>query len=375
MCERNIVYNVLSNVYTLIHMKKILMVIGARPNYMKAYPLYLKLKNDYNITLIHTGQHIDTSMNKIFLDQFKMCDVHKQYNLLGGKNRIGIYENILYSGDTTIDYLCGVSSKLINTNPNELGQVGEIVKYLLTDIAELKPDYLMVFGDVTSTLAGALASKISNTKLIHVEAGLRSFDMDMPEEVNRIITDHISDILLVTQKSGYENLKREQPKGNIYNINNPMIECLKIFEEQMRDMNTYMKYNLKRKKYIVATLHRPNNVDNLYELNKICQELNTLGCNYDIIFPVHPRTKKNIEKLEKEYNNIKLIEPLDYISFMSLIVDSFAVITDSGGIQEETTYLGIPCYTYRKNTERPDTLVQNGGTNRLIDNISINMFD
>lgn len=356
-------------------MQKILMVVGARPNYMKACPFYTKLKNDYEIAIIHTGQHTDLHMNKTLMDQLGLPDPHKQYKLTNMNCRAGVYENILYNGNATLDHLCNISNELMNTNLDELGQIGEITKYLLIDIVELKPNYIIIFGDVTSTLAGALASKMSRIKLIHVEAGLRSFDMNMPEEVNRIIVDHISDILLVTQKSGYENLRKEYVKGDIYFIENPMIECLKLFEKKILDTNIYKKYNLKKKGYIVVTLHRPSNVDNEKELEKICDELNIIGSKYDIIFPVHPRTKKNIEKLGTKYDNMKLIEPLDYISFLSLIADSFSVVTDSGGIQEETTYLHIPCYTYRKNTERPDTLVHNGGTNRLVDMIHIKMFE
>lgn len=356
-------------------MQKILMIIGARPNYMKACPIYLKLRNNYEIFLIHTGQHSDLSMNNVFMSQLGLPNLYRQYELLNRDTKIGIYDEILYNGEITLECLYSIPDKLINTDLHKLGQTGEIMKYLLSDIGEIKPDYVVVFGDVTSTLAGALAAKMSNTKLIHVEAGLRSFDMNMPEEINRIIVDHVSDILLITQKSGLENLMKEHIKGNMFIIENPMIECFKLFEKNVLENNIHERYDLKKKEYMVVTLHRPSNVDDLCGLKKICEELNTIGRTHTVIFPVHPRTKNNIEKLNTEYHNIKFIQPLDYINFLSLISNSICVISDSGGIQEETSYLRIPCFTYRKNTERPDTLIQNGGTNRLIDTISLKILE
>lgn len=354
------------------------MIIGARPNYMKAYPLYLQLLNKFSVIFIHTGQHYDDNMNKIFMDTLKLPIPYKQYNLVNngqfGGTRAGKYEDILYGGSILMNNLHNIANELNDVEWNDLGQIGEIRKYLINDMLDINPDYVMVFGDVTSTLAAALAARMLNIKLVHVEAGLRSFDISMPEEVNRIIVDHISNILLITQKSGYDNVKNEHIEAIICCIDNPMIECLKLFEEKARKTCIYEKYGLTKKKYILVTLHRPNNVDNPIILNKICGELNLLGHYYDIIFPVHPRTKKNIYDQNIVYEKIKLIDPIDYISFLSLTIYSYAVITDSGGIQEETTYLGIPCYTYRNNTERPDTLICNGGTNQLVDHIDINMF-
>jgi len=305
----------------------IILIIGTRPNYMKAYPLYNKLKKtNNNIYLIHTGQHYDNNMNKIFLEEFKLKP----------------------------DIQFRLESK------NESEQLGEIIINLSKYFIEIKPDIVIVFGDVTSTLAGGLVANKMGIKLVHIESGLRSYDNSMPEEINRILVDKISDIHIITEESGIINLEKEGIKNN-YLVGNTMIDTLIEFLPEIRIRNYNNKLNISN--YIVLTLHRQSNVNNINKLNNILEKINNISNKYSIkiIYPKHPRIKEVLD-----YNNIKIIEPLGYIDFMSLINNSRIVITDSGGIQEETTFLNIPCLTLRNNTERPFTLIENGGTNKLI---------
>ena len=232
----------------------------------------------------------------------------------------------------------------------------------------------MVFGDVTSTLSAAIACKILNYKLAHIESGLRSNDISMPEEVNRIIVDHITDYFFITEQSGYENLIKEGKINNLFIVGNPMISCLQFFFERIKKNKYYEELYLEPKKYILVTLHRPSNVDCEIKLKEIYSDLVKLSQKYKIIFPVHPRTRKNIEKINiKSNNNLILCEPLGYLKFINLLLYSMCVITDSGGIQEETSCLGIQCFTLRDNTERPSTLIENGGTNQLIKKITLDL--
>ena len=294
---------------------------------MKAYPLYNKLKKtNNNIYLIHTGQHYDNNMNKIFLEEFKLKP----------------------------DIQFRLESK------NESEQLGEIIINLSKYFIEIKPDIVIVFGDVTSTLAGGLVANKMGIKLVHIESGLRSYDNSMPEEINRILVDKISDIHIITEESGIINLEKEGIKNN-YLVGNTMIDTLIEFLPEIRIRNYNNKLNISN--YIVLTLHRQSNVNNINKLNNILEKINNISNKYSIkiIYPKHPRIKEVLY-----YNNIKIIEPLGYIDFMSLINNSRIVITDSGGIQEETTFLNIPCLTLRNNTERPFTLIENGGTNKLI---------
>lgn len=294
---------------------------------MKAYPLYNKLKKtNNNIYLIHTGQHYDNNMNKIFLEEFKLKP----------------------------DIQFRLESK------NESEQLGEIIINLSKYFIEIKPDIVIVFGDVTSTLAGGLVANKMGIKLVHIESGLRSYDNSMPEEINRILVDKISDIHIITEESGIINLEKEGIKNN-YLVGNTMIDTLIEFLPEIRIRNYNNKLNISN--YIVLTLHRQSNVNNINKLNNILEKINNISNKYSIkiIYPKHPRIKEVLD-----YNNIKIIEPLGYIDFMSLINNSRIVITDSGGIQEETTFLNIPCLTLRNNTERPFTLIENGGTNKLI---------
>ncbi len=353
-------------------MKKIVLIVGARPNFMKAYPVFQALKNDFELTLIHTGQHFDAKMSDVFFNQlgFPKPDIHFD---LAAKDRAGDKDNSLYINN--IEYLQDknkVIEELMNYNGLKLGQLGEIRDKLIKNFEEIKPDLVIVFGDVTSTLAGALASKKLCIEIAHIESGLRSGDLSMPEEVNRILTDYITNYYFITEQSGLDNLKKEGfDNGHLYLVGNTMIDCLIIFKDKALETKYHEVLGVVEKEYVLITLHRPGNVDDLIKLKEISEDIIKLSENEKILFPIHPRTKKNLEKLGlfKKMNNIILCDPLGYLEFTCLEANAKYVITDSGGIQEETTALGVPCYTLRPNTERPSTLIENGGTNQLISKI------
>lgn len=311
-------------------MKKIVIIAGARPNFMKIAPIIRAIEKDkekfFEYKLVHTGQHYDKNMSDIF---FEELNIPKP------------------------DINLGIGSG------SQAKQVAEIMIKLEDYLLDYKPDYVLVVGDVNSTLAAGIVASKLGIKLIHVEAGLRSFDREMPEEINRLVTDQLSDILFVSEKSGLKNLKKENiPKERCFFVGNVMIDSL-VF------MLPKLKKEGKDQKSAIVTIHRPSNVDNKEDLLKILQILKEVSKEYKIIWPIHPRTKKNIENfgLIDEIKDYDLREPLGYIEFMNLVYNSGLIVTDSGGIQEETTYLGIPCITLRNNTERPVTVSE--GTNQL----------
>jgi UDP-N-acetylglucosamine 2-epimerase (non-hydrolysing) len=344
-------------------MKTIYLIVGARPNFMKAYPVY-KALNNFRLKLIHTGQHFDEKMSNIFFNQlgFPKPDIHFE---LFEKSRAGYLEDQLYINN--LEYLKD-KKKVINDLLilNDIGQLGEIRDNLYKIFSDNKPDLIIIFGDVTSTLSTALAAYKLKIPIAHIEAGLRSNDLSMPEEVNRILTDYISNYFFITEPSGIINLQNEGISDNLYLVGNTMIDCLKIFEDKAMQTKSNINLGFNNKDYILVTLHRPSNVDNITQLKYIIDDLNKLYEN--IIFPVHPRTRKNLEKLILN-KNIILCEPLGYLEFICLEANAKYIITDSGGIQEESTHLSIPCFTLRNNTERPITLIKNGGTNQLINKI------
>ncbi|MFX0104113.1 MAG: non-hydrolyzing UDP-N-acetylglucosamine 2-epimerase [Candidatus Hodarchaeota archaeon] len=312
---------------------------GARPNFMKISPIIEELNNEsLPFKLIHTGQHYDYNMSKIFFDD------------------LGIQEP---------DYFlnAGSGSHAIQTAKIMI----EFEKILL----EKKPDLVIVVGDVNSTIACALVAKKLFIKVAHIEAGLRSFDETMPEEINRILTDQLADLLFITEESAKVNLLREGIKPErIFFVGNIMIDNLINSLEKAADTEFYKNYNLEKKQYVLVTLHRPSNVDNKKDLEKIVEILNYIGKSLKILFPIHPRTKKNlinydlIQKLENK--NITITNPVGYHEFLNLMINSKLILTDSGGIQEEASYLKIPVLTMRKNTERPITIKK--GTNCLVGN-------
>lgn len=337
---------------------KILLVAGARPNFMKIAPLVWTLnknnkrnrRNQINYKLVHTGQHYDYEMSKVFFDEL---DIPQP------------------------DYFLGAGSG------THAGQTAKVMVEFEKVCVKEKPDVVVVVGDVNSTLACSVTAKKLGVKVAHVEAGLRSFDMTMPEEINRIVTDSISDYLFVSEKSGSKNLKKEgKNKNQVFFVGNIMIDTLfyglkKIGNEKLRSLEVKKRLEDKKSQklhaicsmpYAVLTLHRPSNVDDKNKLKDILMALIEISKDMDIYFPIHPRTKKNIEKMKLKYilenSNIKTMPPLSYLEFLSLWKDASLVLTDSGGIQEETTVLGIPCFTIRENTERPITIEE--GTNVLV---------
>ena len=315
---------------------KIINVVGTRPNFIKMAPLMeqmLKLPS-INPFLLHTGQHYDENMNQVFFDQL---------------------------GIPRPDMDLGVGSG------NNANQVSEIIKCIDPILNQERPDALLVVGDVNSTVACAWAASYRKIPVIHVEAGLRSFDRSMPEEVNRIITDQLSDLLFVTEKSGMDNLFREGiDSEKIHFVGNVMVDTLKKYRDLAeRNSRVLETLKLKSKQYVVLTLHRPSNVDNASTLKSILEAVRKLSEELKIVFPLHPRTREKIKEFDLEYitKSFSTIGPLSYLDMVCLMSQAKLVLTDSGGIQEETTILGIPCVTMRENTERPITIEK--GTNQL----------
>ncbi len=336
--------------------KNIHIVVGARPNYMKAAPLYDQLRPYplFNASIIHTGQHYDDEMNKVFFED------------------LGLPKPAIYLG-------VGSGSHAYQTGTI----MQEYEKVLLIQ----RPDLVMVVGDVNSTIACALDAAKLHIPVAHVEAGLRSFDRTMPEEINRILTDQISDFLFTTCEDADQNLKNEGiPESKIFFVGNVMIDSLLKFIERAKQSDALARLGLLKaddavQPYALLTLHRPSNVDDPHILMGILDALNSVSERIPVIFPIHPRTLKQIKAFEFEDmiwhidhpksipldlspRKVITIPPLGYLDFLNLMAHAAFVLTDSGGIQEETTILGIPCLTLRSNTERPITIAE--GTNHIV---------
>jgi len=317
---------------------KIISIVGARPNFMKVAPLnkeFSKYSHRVNHKICHTGQHFDEKMSKVFF------------------NDLNLPEPDFYLG-------VGSGSHAVQTAKIMI----EFEKVLLDE----KPDLVCVVGDVNSTIACSIVASKLNIKIAHVEAGLRSFDRCMPEEINRMVTDTLSNFLFVSETSGLENLKREGiPNSKVFYIGNIMIDSLVHYLGRVDQSNIMAEYQLKKHNYILVTFHRPSNVDSDSDIQSLVELLNSLSERRKLIFPVHPRTMKKLqgnELVDKMNPNIIATNPIGYIDFLCLMKNAELVITDSGGIQEETTYLGVQCLTVRENTERPATV--NIGTNQLV---------
>jgi UDP-N-acetylglucosamine 2-epimerase (non-hydrolysing) len=328
---------------------RILSVVGARPNFMKIGPLVRELRRVPGIehVLVHTGQHYDDQMSAGF---FRDLDLPEpQFNLEVGSGSHG-------------------------------EQTAEVMKRLEPLIVELRPDLVVVVGDVNSTLAGALTAAKLGVKVAHIEAGLRSFDRTMPEEINRKLTDALADFLFVTEESGMRNLRKEGvAEESIFLVGNVMIDSLLRHRELAARTGILDRLGLAGakdgpKSYAVLTLHRPANVDDRRLLAAILEPLAILARTLPIYFPAHPRTRSRIEEFglqhyfrpaeERASAGLMILEPLGYLEFLCLMDHSRLVLTDSGGMQEETTVLGVPCLTLRENTERPATVEQ--GTNQVV---------
>jgi UDP-N-acetylglucosamine 2-epimerase (non-hydrolysing) len=306
---------------------------------MKIAPIMraFETASDFETLLVHTGQHYDENMSRLFFDD------------------LGIPR-------PDINLEVGSASHAVQT--------GEIMKRFEPVVLDFKPDYVLVVGDVNSTIACGLVAVKLGVKLIHVEAGLRSFDWTMPEEINRILTDRISDLLFVTEQSGLDNLAKEGiDSDRVHFVGNVMIDTLMANSERAKKSDILNRLGLREKGYAAITLHRPSNVDDLEKFAEIIVAFEEIQKDLKLVFPMHPRTRSNIKDSElerriKAMSNFILLEPLGYLDFLCLMSNAAFVMTDSGGIQEETTILGVPCMTLRENTERPVTITE--GTNRLV---------
>ncbi len=309
---------------------KVFHVVGARPNFMKVAPVMTALKTRERIvqTLVHTGQHYDANMSDVFFEQ------------------LGVP-----APDVNLAVGSGTHAR----------QTAEIMTRLEPVLLDRRPDLVLVYGDVNSTVAAALVCAKLGVRVGHVEAGLRSFDRTMPEEINRLVTDQLADLLFTPSEDADVNLKKEGiPAEKIFRVGNVMIDSLvKLLPAARRQKQHGLPQN-----YALVTLHRPANVDDDAILKRILQSLLEASHDLPVIFPAHPRTRKRIAEFGLHVGQLQILDPLPYLEFLGLQSRATVVITDSGGIQEETTYLGIPCLTLRENTERPVTVSL--GTNVLV---------
>lgn len=309
-------------------------VVGARPNFMKVAPVINALRTREHIvqTLVHTGQHYDANMSDVFFEQ------------------LGIP-----APDVNLAVGSGTHAR----------QTAEIMTRFEPVLAERKPDLVLVYGDVNSTVAAALVCAKLGVRVGHVEAGLRSFDRTMPEEINRLVTDQLADLLFTPSEDGDSNLRKEGiPAEKIFRVGNVMIDSLvKLLPAAQRQKQIGLRVD-QPQRYALVTLHRPANVDDGAILKRILQYLLEISQDLSVVFPAHPRTRKRIADFGLHAGQLQVLDPLSYLEFLGMQSRATVVITDSGGIQEETTYLGIPCLTLRENTERPVTVSL--GTNVLV---------
>lgn len=313
--------------------RHITLIAGARPNFMKIAPLIRAIQTtDIQFRLVHTGQHYDKVMSQTFFEELNIPQPH-------------------------VNLACGGGS--------QAEQTAAIMVAFEKDLMAHPTDLVIVVGDVTSTMACTIVAKKLGVKVAHVEAGIRSYDMSMPEEINRMVTDTLADYFFTTTTWAGENLlKVGIAKEKIYWVGNVMIDTLLANRERFRQPECYEALGLEEKKYFVLTLHRPANVDETQHLKDLMDEIIDNAQGYPIVFPIHPRTAKLFKEIGIEAPNLHVVEPLGYLEFNYLVERAFAVVTDSGGITEETTVMGVPCMTLRNNTERPETCEM--GTNELI---------
>ncbi len=318
----------------------ITIVAGARPNFMKIAPIIDAIKQkkqlgfDINFRLVHTGQHYDKNLSDTFFEEL----------------------NIPFP-DVNLEVKSGTQAE----------QTGAIMIGFEKELQQHHTDMVMVVGDVTSTMACAIVAKKEGIKVAHVEAGIRSGDLRMPEEINRMVTDSLTDYFFTTSTYANANLKKLGFNDDqIYFVGNVMIDTLRKNEHRLKQPELWSDLDLEEKKYMMMTLHRPSNVDEETQLKALISQIVTLGKDYPIIFPVHPRTKKLLQDLDLNFRNLHYVEPLGYLEFNYLVKHAFAMLTDSGGITEETTVMNVPCITLRESTERPETC--DIGTNVLVGN-------
>ncbi|WP_373515981.1 non-hydrolyzing UDP-N-acetylglucosamine 2-epimerase [Persicitalea sp.] len=320
---------------------KILSIVGARPNFMKVAPLHRAFTHEGIVSkIVHTGQHYDAKMSDVFFRQLQLPQP---------------------------DYFLGVGG---GTHSQQTARIMlEFEPIMQTE----RPDVVLVVGDVNSTIACALVAVKEQVPLVHVEAGLRSGDRRMPEEINRILTDRISDHLFVTEQSGLDHLEEEgTPRDKVHFVGNVMIDSLVDYRRKANELDVLGKWKLHPKQYVLMTMHRPGNVDTVEGLRAVLGVVKNTAARLSVLFPVHPRTRSNLQKfglLEEleTIENVTLAEPQGYLEFLNLMENAALVVTDSGGIQEETTYLRVPCLTFRPSTERPVTVEL--GTNYLLSDL------
>ena len=318
-------------------MKRILLVAGARPNFMKIAPIARRLADDpgvFDSKLVHTGQHYSANMSQVFFDELDLPKPDVNLEVGSGSHAV---------------------------------QTAQIMERFEPVLLDFQPHWVVVPGDVNSTLACTLVASKLGFRVAHVEAGLRSFDRSMPEEINRIVTDQLADLLFTPSRDGDENLRREGvPEEKIRFVGNVMIDTLVCLLPKAEERWPSLRERFRLDRYLLATLHRPSNVDDPATLSEILSALGEIAREIPVVFPVHPRTRSRIEEsgLSPSSRNLLLLEPMGYLDFLSLEAHASLVLTDSGGVQEETTYLGVPCLTARPNTERPITVSL--GTNRLV---------
>ena len=318
-------------------MKKLLIVVGTRPNFIKV-TRFKKLAPEYGVEvrIVHTGQHYDSRMSEVFFEQFGLVPDH---------------------------FL-----EIPPGSPNH--QMADIMIRLEEVLKVEGPDMVMVPGDVNSTFASALTANKMGYPISHLESGLRSLDRSMPEEINRVLTDEITDHYFVTEQSGLDNLVAEKRIGEVHFVGNTMIDTIVEFEKEIQASDILDIHKLESKDFVLMTIHRPATVDYVDQLQKLCDLILSLAKDRKVVFPIHPRTIKNLEMFElmwelKNHENVVLTEPLDYFAFQKLIATCKFIVTDSGGIQEESTFRRVPCLTLRPNTERPITIEI--GTNELVE--------
>jgi UDP-N-acetylglucosamine 2-epimerase (non-hydrolysing) len=318
-------------------MTKIMHVVGARPNFPKVAPMIEAMRAESGLfqqVLVHTGQHYDYNMSKVFFEQLEMPDPDEFLNVGSGSHAV---------------------------------QTAAVMTAFETVVTKQRPDWVFVVGDVNSTLACALVCAKLCIPVAHVEAGLRSRDRAMPEEINRLVTDQLSDLLFTPSRDGDENLQREGiDRRKIHFVGNVMIDTLVKLLPKAKDRAILDQFGLQPGHHLLTTLHRPSNVDDPAVLRGIVQAMLKIAETRPVIFPVHPRTRARLAELgfDLGQSKLKVIEPLGYLDFLALMSTASLVVTDSGGVQEETTFLGVPCLTVRANTERPITITV--GTNRLV---------
>jgi UDP-N-acetylglucosamine 2-epimerase (non-hydrolysing) len=319
---------------------KITLIAGARPNFIKIAPIIQAIEKkqtegaDVFYRLVHTGQHYDYNLSATFFEELNIPEPNANLEVKSG---------------------------------SQAEQTGAIMVAFEKELNENSCDLVLVVGDVNSTMACAIVAKKMNIKVAHVEAGIRSGDLTMPEEINRIVTDSITDYFFTTSISASENLLNNgMESSNVHFVGNVMIDTLYQNLDRISAPSFWDEFNLENENYIVLTLHRPSNVDEEKSLIDLLEGIDKMVGDKKIIFSIHPRTKAILGETNINFKNIIFVEPQGYLNFMYLIKNSFAVITDSGGISEETTVLGIPCFTMRTTTERPETIEI--GTNKLVGN-------